>query len=508
MIVSNDIAEVMDELEKLALNLNLDEEKLQRLNAVLKIAEEKNAILHSINQSSDDAIISKNLDGIITSWNNAASRIFGYTADEMVGVSILVLIPEDRQHEEVEIISKLHRGIAINHFETKRRRKDGTLVDVSLTISPILNSKGVIIGVSKIARDITDRLSAEVNSKWLGAIINSSDDAIISKDINSIVTSWNESAVRIFGYNAEEMIGQSILKIIPQDRLDEEPKILSQLRQGIRVDHFETIRRRKDGRLIDVSLTISPIKDSMGRVIGLSKIARDITEKKQADKKKEEFIGLVSHELKTPLTSLRSYVQVALFKARKEKNDFIDKALSKAELQTKKMETMIMDFLNISRMEDGQLKLNLTSFDLPVLINSCIADAAITTSKHHLSYVGEQHGIAIGDAEKISLVIINLISNAIKYSPDGGEVTVACEKQGAYLTVKVKDQGIGISKEDQKHLFRKFYRIQSEQTRTISGFGIGLYLVYAILELHGTNIEVESTGENGSTFWFKIKMAE
>lgn len=508
MIASNDIAEVINELEKLALNLNLDEDKLQRLNAVLKIAEEKNAILHSINQSTDDAIISKNLDGIITSWNKAASRIFGYTAEEMIGVSILTLIPQDRHHEETEIISKLHRGISINHFETKRRRKDGSLVDVSLTISPILNSKGVIIGVSKIARDITDRLSAEVNSKRLSAIIESSDDAIISKDLNSIVTSWNESAVRIFGYEAEEMIGQSILKIIPQDRLDEEPKILSQLSQGIRVDHFETIRRRKDGRLIDVSLTISPIKDSAGRVIGLSKIARDITERKQADKKKEEFIGLVSHELKTPLTSLRSYVQIALFKARKEENDFIDKALSKAELQTKKMETMISDFLNISRMEDGQLKLNVNSFDLSALINNCLADASITTSKHHFKYIGEQHAIAIGDAEKISLVLINLISNAIKYSPDGGEITVTCEKQDKTLTIRVADQGIGISKEEQKHLFRKFYRIQSAQTKTISGFGIGLYLVYSILELHGSSINVESTSEKGSAFWFKLKTAE
>ncbi|RQO73551.1 hypothetical protein DBR40_14500 [Pedobacter sp. KBW01] len=508
MIESNDIAAVINELEKLALDLNLDNEKLLRLNAVLKTAEEKNAILQSINESSDDAIISKNLEGIITSWNSSASRIFGYTAEEMIGVSILRLIPAHLQHEETEIISKLHRGIKINHFETRRMRKDGSLVAVSLTISPILNYKGVIIGVSKIARDITDRLSAEVNSKRLSAIIESSDDAIISKDLNSIVTSWNESAVRIFGYNAEEMIGQSILKIIPQDRLDEEPKILSQLSQGIRVDHFETIRRRKDGRLIDVSLTISPIKDSTGRVIGLSKIARDITEKKQADKKKEEFIGLVSHELKTPLTSLRSYVQVALFKARNEKNEFIDKALSKAEIQTKKMEAMIRDFLNISKMDDGQLRLNLNPFDLPALINNCLSDVTITTSKHHFNYIGEAHAMAIGDAEKISLVLINLISNAVKYSPEGGEISITCQKQDKAFTVSVKDNGIGISKEEQKFLFRKFYRIQSEQTRTISGFGIGLYLVYAILELHGTCIRVESEIGKGSTFVFQIKTAD
>lgn len=508
MIASNDIAALIGSLEKLELDLPLDVETLNRLHAVLKIAEQKNATLNAIINSSDDAIISKNLEGIITSWNKSATRIFGYSTDEMIGASILKLIPGDRQQEETEILAKLRLGIGIDHFETRRMRKDGSLVDVSLTISPILNAHGTIIGVSKIARDITDRRKAEVNNKRLSAIIESSDDAIISKDLNSMVTSWNESAVRIFGYLPEEMIGQSILKIIPQDRLDEEPTILSQLRQGLRVDHFETLRRRKDGTLIDVSLTISPIKDSAGKVIGLSKIARDITEKKQAEKKKDEFIGLVSHELKTPLTSLRSYVQVALYKARADQNDFIDKALSKAEIQTKKMETMIRDFLNISRMEDGHLKLNLAPFDLPALINACLTDAAITTSKHQISYSGEQQAMAVADAEKISLVLTNLVSNAIKYSPMAGEISVSCEKQGEYLKVSVKDNGIGISKEHQKYMFQKFYRIQSEQTRTVSGFGIGLYLVSSILELHGTSITVESTIGSGSTFSFKLQAAE
>jgi len=204
----------------------------------------------------------------------------------MIGTSILKLIPADREHEEIEILAQIGRRERVDHFETKRQRKDGTLVDVSLTISPILDSNGVIIGVSKIARDITEQRSAEVMGKRLSAIIESSDDAIVSKDLNSIVTSWNSAAVRMFGYSPEEMIGNSILKIIPPDRLDEEPKILSQLKKGQRVHHFETIRMRKDGTLIDVSLTISPIKDISGKVIGLSKIARDITEKSRSNIKR------------------------------------------------------------------------------------------------------------------------------------------------------------------------------------------------------------------------------
>ncbi|MGM9475559.1 PAS domain-containing sensor histidine kinase [Pedobacter sp. GSP4] len=362
----------------------------------------------------------------------------------------------------------------------------------------------------KLDNELLKRLNialkvAEEKNAILNSIIECSDDAIISKDLESIVTSWNEAAVRIFGYKPEEMIGQSIIKIIPTDRHDEEPKILSQLKSGIRVDHFETVRMKKDGTLIHVSLTISPIKDGSGKVIGLSKIARDITERKQTETKKDEFIGFVSHELKTPLTSLRSYIQVALHKARGEKQAQISHALSRAEFQTKKMESIITDFLNISRLEDGHMKLEMDSFDLAPLIRNCMADAAITSSKHELIYDGEEEALAYGDAEKIALVLTNLISNAQKYSPQGGPIAISCTKQDDTFLIGIKDNGIGISVEDQKNMFQKFYRITSEQTKLISGFGIGLYLASSIMELHGSKITVESDLGKGSIFTFEIK---
>jgi two-component system sensor histidine kinase VicK len=505
---TDEIIQLIKEFEKRESDLRLDNEQLRRLNTALRIAEEKSAILNSIVSTSDDAIISKNLDGIITSWNESAFRIFGYTEAEIIGVSVLKLIPAERQYEEPIILEQLKKGIRVDHFETKRMRKDGTLIDVSLTITPILNTEGKIIGLSKIARDITAQRSAEVDSKRLAAIIASSDDAIISKDLNSIITSWNGSACRIFGYTADEMVGSSILKLIPPDRQDEEPKILSELKKGNRVEHFETVRMKKDGTLIHVSLTISPIKDKSGKVIGLSKIARDITEKKLTEKKKDEFIGFVSHELKTPLTSLRSYIQVALHKSKGENHDFISHALTKAEQQTKKMENMITDFLNISRFEDGQMKLELSSFDLALSIHSCIEDARVSSSKHQLSYEGIDQAIVTGDTEKISLVLTNLISNAQKYSPEGGAIIISCHKAENGFTVSVKDQGIGISAEDQKSMFQKFYRIKSEKTRFISGFGIGLYLANSIITLHGSSIHVESTLGLGSTFSFSLKAAE
>ncbi|ARS39474.1 hypothetical protein CA265_07340 [Sphingobacteriaceae bacterium GW460-11-11-14-LB5] len=358
-------------------------------------------------------------------------------------------------------------------------------------------------------RRLNDALRlAEEKSAILTSIISSSDDAIVSKDLNGIVTSWNNAAARIFGYTAEEMIGSSILKVIPIDRHEEEPKILSQLRKGDRVDHFETIRRKKDGTLIHVSLTISPIKDSSGQVIGLSKIARDITEKKLVEKKKDEFISFVSHELKTPLTSLRSYIQIALHKLKLNGNDFIAHALTKAEQQTKKMENMITDFLHISRLEGGQLKFESARFDLVATIRSCIEDAEASSEKHQLVYEGENEAMVMGDAEKISLVMTNLLSNAQKYSPDGGIITVSCKRSDQNLIISVKDQGIGISSEDKKNMFQKFYRIRSEKTRNISGFGIGLYLSSSIISLHGSSISVESKLDEGSTFSFSLKTAD
>lgn len=484
--------------------LKLDNEQLIMLNEALREAERKSAILSSIVESSDDAIISKDLNGTVTSWNTAAHRIFGYTQEEMIGQPILKLIPENLRYEETEILAKLRRGIRIDRFETIRKRKDGRHIDVSLTISPIFGAAGEIIGVSKIARDMTQQRASEVNEKRLSAIITSSDDAIISKDLNSIVTSWNNSAVRIFGYSAEEMVGNSILKIIPPDRWDEEPQILSQLKSGKRVDHFETVRMKKDGTLIHVSLTISPIKDRNGKVIGLSKIARDITDKKLIEQKKNEFIGFVSHELKTPLTSLRSYIQVALVKVRAAKMDFIDHALTRAELQTKRMENMISNFLNISRFDDGKINLDFATSDVVLLLNNCIEDAKIISTKHEIAYAGLRECWIEGDIDKLLLVLTNLIGNAQKYSPAGGKIEIFCKRRGERVIIGVKDFGIGIAQEAQGGLFQKFYRVKSEETRFISGFGIGLHLSATIIAMHGSKIEVISEPQKGSTFSFEL----
>ena len=248
-----------------------------------KLAELECAKLAAIVQSSGDAVIGKTLKGIITSWNQGAEKLFGYTEEEMLGQPITRLIPADRIDEEPEILNRLRRGEKVEHFETKRIAKDGRTLDLSLTISPIKDSNGNIIGASKIARDITERKKVEEINARLATIVQSSDDAIISKTLDGIITSWNPAAQRLFGYMEEEMIGQPITLLMPPDRLNEEPEILDRLRRGERLDHFETKRIAKDGKLLDISLTISPIKNLSGKIIGISKIARNITAQKEAE---------------------------------------------------------------------------------------------------------------------------------------------------------------------------------------------------------------------------------
>ena len=234
--------------------------------------------LAKVVDSSDDAIVSKDLNSIIVSWNHSAERMFGYTADEAIGQSIRMIIPKDRQGEEDEVLASVRAGRGITHFETIRQRKDGTLIPISLTVSPVYDDDGQIIGASKIARDISERKQADLASRRLAAVVTSSDDAIVTKSLQGIITSWNPAAERIFGYTEAEAIGQSIRMLIPADRQTEEDTVLARIRAGEAIEHYETIRLRKDGSPISISLTVSPLRNDAGEIIGASKIARDITE--------------------------------------------------------------------------------------------------------------------------------------------------------------------------------------------------------------------------------------
>src|SRR5262245_10316664 len=242
------------------------------------------AFLGAIVESSDDAIIGMTLEGLIISWNAAATRIYGHQQSDAVGQHITALIPPEFRDEEQRILDKVRRGERVEHFETTRATRDGRRIRVSLTLSPVRDATGAVIAASETARDIEAQKRAEHATAQLAAIVESSEDAIVSKGLDGIVQSWNAGAQRMFGYTPEEMIGKPITTIIPPELHGEEAMIIDRIRGGQPVKHFDTVRVAKDGRRIALSLTVSPIRNARGRVIGASKVARDITERKRAER--------------------------------------------------------------------------------------------------------------------------------------------------------------------------------------------------------------------------------
>jgi PAS domain S-box-containing protein len=286
------------------------------------------ALLAAIVESTEDAIFSTDAAGVLTSWNRAAEQLYGYAASEAIGQPDRLIIPADRIDEAEEVRRRVIDGQVVSSFDTVRTHKDGTRLDVSLTASPIRRPDGSIVGVSKISRDINERRRADrarddafAASRRLASIVESTDDAIVAKDLQSVILAWNPAAERMFGYTADEAIGKSIRIIIPQDRQDEESAVLDRIRRGERVSHYETIRCRKDGSCLPISLTVSPIRDERGVVVGASKIARDITERKRSEEERDRehrrvvFFARVAETLSRSLDyeqTLRSVANLAV----------------------------------------------------------------------------------------------------------------------------------------------------------------------------------------------------
>lgn len=472
------------------------------------------AHLAAIIASSDDAIISKDMNGNIKSWNPAAERIFGYTASEAIGRHISLIIPQESLSEEDYILGEIRQGNKVDHFETRRRNKNGTLVDISVTVSPIRNAEGVIIGASKVARDITQIKQAHKTGAHLAAIIESSDDAIISKDLNGFITSWNKSAERIFGYSAQDIVGRHVTTIIPSERLQEEDKILTTLQTGNRVDHFETLRRHKDGHLIPVSLTVSPIRDAAGKIVGASKISRDISERVQAEQalveasqRKDEFLANMSHELRTPLN-----VVIGIANLLKSMSDLPPKAVKYVDtLKTSgdHLLTLINDLLDFARLESGLIQIEKIDFDLVGLVNTVASLSGVKAQEKglelHVDIAPDLQRHFIGDPLRVQQVLTNLVSNAIKFTEAG---SVRLLVQGAYqadapstaVTFKVIDTGIGIAGDKIASVFEKFTQADASITRKYGGSGLGLAISKECVVQMGGEIAAHSDIGVGSTF--------
>jgi PAS domain S-box-containing protein len=497
------------------------------------------AYLAAIVASSDDAIIAHDLDGTITLWNGAAERLIGYTAAEMIGKPTVTLFPAGRRDEEIETLRRVWSGESVSHFETVFLDKSGRHIPVSLTISPIRDSDGHIIGASKTARDIGERRAAELAQMRLAAIVQSSDDAIVSKDLNGIVTSWNASAERIFGYTAAEMIGASITKIIPPDRMDEETFVLREVRAGRRVAHFETVRQTKAGQPIDISLTVSPILDANGRVIGASKIARDVTKHKrlleaerhlqaraeaarrqvlevenrrfqESSRLKSEFVANMSHELRTPLNSIIGFAELM---ADERHGPMPPKYAAFTSLILKSAQhllQLINDILDLAKVESGKIDLTSERVDLASVVEDVTSVVGGLARQRDIlieTRVDPEIGEVYLDANRFKQVLYNYLSNAIKFSRDRGRIEVRVSTEGAEaetLCLEVQDWGIGIRDEDVDRLFTEFQQLDASTAKHYKGTGLGLALTKRIVEAQGGAVGVRTELGSGSTFFAKL----
>jgi PAS domain S-box-containing protein len=452
--------------------------------------------LAAIVDYSDDPIISKRLDGTIMSWNSAATRVFGYQPDEIIGKSILSLIPPELQHEEAEIIRKLRAGERIDHYETVRMRKNGERFPISVTISPIRDEAGNVVAASKIAHDISERRKEDESRYRLAALVDSADDAIISKDLNGIVQSWNRAAEAIFGYTAEEMIGQSILRVIPDNLQYEEEEILSKLRAGQRVEHHETTRRKKSGELFQISASISPIFDQNRKVIGASKIARDISDRKRVEKlliQSEKLAATgrmaaaIAHEINNPLEALVNIIFLA--RQQSPPDSRINQLLATAEQELERVSHIARQTLGYykdtgapSEVRIHDLLENvLTVYNSKMLSNCISVDSRFNDIKKITVSRGE-----------ILQVLSNVVANAIDSMKHGGVLTISTRNvvspaQDGIETV-IRDTGTGIAADNLPRVFEPFFT-----TKGILGTGIGLWVAKQLVTRRGGQITITSS---------------
>jgi PAS domain S-box-containing protein len=340
--------------------------------------------------------------------------------------------------------------------------------------------------------------------EYLAAIVDSTDDAVIGKTLDGTIISWNKGAARIYGYTGDEVIGQQISILIPPDRADELPAILARIARGERIDHYLTKRARKSGEIIDVSVTISPVHDETGKIVGASAIARDVTAQEDATKEalriREEFISVAAHELRTPLTTL--YARLQLIERRLARQE-LDPAVVLRDVTfvrqaADRLKTLIDRLLDISRIRSGQLQLEREATDLAAMTESVMLMMAETSGRKitlRTSPPLNSYRAAV-DGVRIEEVVVNLIDNAVKYSPSDTPIDVELSSTPDAIQIAVRDRGPGIRADERERIFEPFHR----SSATAPGVGLGLHIAKEIVGLHGGTLTLEAPADGGSRF--------
>ncbi|MCA1562742.1 MAG: PAS domain-containing sensor histidine kinase [Acidobacteria bacterium] len=334
-------------------------------------------------------------------------------------------------------------------------------------------------------------------------MVESSDDAILSKDLDGIIQTWNQGAERIFGYTAEEAVARPITLIIPEDRLHEKAIVLRRIRAGLPVEHFETVRRHKSGRLVDISLTVSPIRNADGVILGASKIARDISEQKrlrqmadEGSRSKDEFLALLSHELRTPLNAVVGYARMLRQKDLPMDVEQRAKALEVLERNADALGKLVNDVLDTSQVVTGKLRLAVEPLSLDDVLREAVDTIQPAARAKHVTVETElAPGLDIaGDRDRLRQVAWNLLANAVKFTPVGGRVSLRAMREGAEIVVRVRDTGSGIAADDIPLIFQRFWQAGPGMSRERGGLGLGLALVRHFVELHGGTVSATSAG--------------
>jgi PAS domain S-box-containing protein len=486
-----------------------------------KRSQEVKALLASIVESSEDAIIGKALDGTILSWNKGAENLYGYSADEVMGKPVSILAPADRYDELPNVLERIRRGEKIAHFETVRLRKDGATVHVAVTVSPIMNASGEVTGAATIARDITERQRVEDRLRELSRAVEQSPAAVVITDVHGAIEYVNPKFTQITGYTAAEVKGQNprILKSGMQSPIIYEGLWTTILSGGEWRGEFAN--KKKSGEIYWESASIVPIRDSAGTITHFLAVKEDITERKRAEEElrrakeaaeaanraKSQFLANMSHEIRTPMNGVIGMAGLLLdTELSLEQRRYAEIVRSSGEA----LLAVINDILDFSKIEARRLNLECADFDLRSVLEYAASLVGIKTSEKKLELLFEvvpgTPCLLRGDAGRLRQVLVNLLGNAVKFTPQG-EVAVTVrvdseDEQKATLHFTVRDTGIGFRQEQASVLFEPFVQADGSKTRRYGGTGLGLAISKQLVEMMGGQIGVRSQEGKGATFWF------
>jgi PAS domain S-box-containing protein len=509
-------------------------------------------LLAAIVESSDDAIYSEDMEGIITSWNSAAERIFGYTAHEAIGQPISLIYMPESPREMNDILARIRAGKRVNHYETVRRHKNGHPVLVSLTVSPVRDASGQIVGASKIARDIreTKRLiereqlarDEATAERRFRKLLEAAPDAILEVDSEGRIVLLNQMAEKMFGYSRHELLGQDIEMLVPAGMRPghraHRTSYTAQPQTRPMGTGLKLKAQKRDGTLFPVEISLSPNRSDEG--LSVIALVRDISERKKAEDElqavqqrfteelavkneqlearnqeveranrlKSEFLASMSHELRTPLHTIIGFSELSLEEIEGPLGPKYKRFFGHILQDARHLLELINEVLDLSKIESGQLKLQHAEFDFGECTDEVVGSLQQQAAAKEIKLENRNtfRTPLLADRLRIKEILYNLLSNAIKFTPNGGSVWIESAARGTFLQVMVCDTGIGVAQEEQAAIFENFYQVSNDPRKVREGTGLGLPITKKLIELHGGRIWLESQPGNGSRFNFTLPL--